>query len=226
MIYAIIPLMNPELKEAIEHIKTSKREIFIQILLVLVFPIILVNLEIIPVKDRVVVLVGLVSVLLLVLFIEKWNLKMLGMGKQRILKYFFPYLVFTFGMATLITQFGYDITKTERLGDWWHYNHFLYVFLVVSIFQEILYRGYLMPALGKLTQKPFLIVISNALLFTLLHTIFPNPMIGLPVAFFGGIGFAWMYIKYPSLPLIIASHAVLNFCVVLYGFFVIPGVTY
>jgi membrane protease YdiL (CAAX protease family) len=59
-----------------------------------------------------------------------------------------------------------------------------------------------------------------------LHVIFPNPMIGLPIAFIGGIGFAVMYLRYPSLPLIILSHALINFFVVLYGFFVVPGVTY
>ena len=59
-----------------------------------------------------------------------------------------------------------------------------------------------------------------------LHSIFPNPTIGLPIAFIGGLGFALMYMKYPSLLLIIISHSIINFFVVLYGFFVIPGVTY
>lgn len=150
---------------------------------------------------------------------------MLGLTTHRIKQYIIPYALFTLIAITLITLFGEKMGQ-EGLARWWTYNHFLYGFFIVSLFQEIGYRAYLIPALGKLVSKPIYIILINALLFTFLHILFPNPLIGLPLAFIGGIGFALMYMKYPSLLLIIISHSTINFFVVLYGFFVIPGVTY
>ena len=151
---------------------------------------------------------------------------MFGMQKKLLKKYLRPYIIFTLIMLCLIAASGEYILKTEEVRKWWTHSHFLYMFFVVSFFQEIAYRGYLVPALGKLSSNIPMVIFANALIFTLLHTIYPNPMIGLPMAFMGGIAFCLMYIRYPSLPLIILSHAALNFCAVLYGFFIIPGVTY
>lgn len=207
-------------------IQTGKRELVVQIALVFVLPILLINAGLIPVDKRVVVLGVVVGLLVVVLLLEKWNLTMLGVRTDTMKKYFAPYAVFTFVMVVLITSFGEDITKTEELAQWWNYNHFLYRFFIVSALQEVAYRGYLMPSLGSLIKKPALLIIANALLFTFLHSIFPKPLIGLPIAFIGGIGFALMYYRYPNLPLIILSHSIINFYIVLYGFFIIPGITY
>ncbi len=218
--------MHPELSRAILEIRTSKRELVAQILTVFIFPIVLIQLGFIPLGARVFVLIFLVSLLVIILFTEKWTLAMLGVTKAGIKKYFLPYLIFTAAMVLLITAFGESVTGKEELGNWWTKQHFLYLFFIVSLFQEIAYRGYLIPALGKLIAKPQIVFLCNIVLFTFLHAIFPDPLVSLPVAFAGGIGFAAMYMKYPSLPLIIISHALLNFFAVLYGFFVIPGVTY
>jgi membrane protease YdiL (CAAX protease family) len=160
-----------------------------------------------------------------VLIKEKWTWTMLGATTYRIKKYLIPYVLFTVCTILLCYIFSERIGNEELIG-WWKHGHFLYGFFIVSLFQEIGYRGYLIPALGKIIKNPIFIILVNALLFMFLHVIFPNPMIGLPIAFIGGIGFAVMYMKYPSLPLIIISHALINFFVVLYGFFVVPGVTY
>ncbi len=218
--------MHPEISRAIAEIRTSKRELVAQILTVFIFPIILIQLGFIPINARIFVLIFLVSLLVVILFTEKWTLAMLGVAKASIKKYFLPYLIFTAITVLLITMFGESVTGKEELGRWWTERHFLYLFFIVSLFQEIAYRGYLIPALGKLIAKPEIVFFCNVVLFTFLHAIFPDPLISLPVAFVGGIGFAAMYMKYPSLPLIILCHALLNFFVVLYGFFVIPGVTY
>lgn len=217
--------MNDQINYAIENIQTGKKEICAQIFLVFILPILLINLGIIEIEDRIWVLGILISLLLVVLIKEKWTLRMLGVTSHNIKKYALPYILFTVVAILVAYIFGEKIGHEELVG-WWKYGHFLYGFFIVSLFQEIGYRGYLIPALGKIIKKPIFIVCANALIFMFLHSIFPNPLVGLPLAFIGGIGFALMYLRYPSLPLIIISHALINFFVVLYGFFVVPGLTY
>jgi membrane protease YdiL (CAAX protease family) len=217
--------MNESLKNKALHIRTSKKELFLQILLVFVLPIFLIKSGIIPIQMRTLALISIVFVLLLVLLKEKWTFAMLGLEKSTIKKYILFYAIFTALGVIIISQLGEKV-GLEELSKWWKYKHFLYLFFIVSLFQEIAYRGYLIPALAKLTSSPLLIIVCNTLLFTLLHTIFPNLLLNLPLALIGGLGFSIMYIKYPNLPLMILSHSILNFVAVLYGFFIIPGVTY
>jgi membrane protease YdiL (CAAX protease family) len=217
--------MNDQIRYSIENIKTSNRELWLQIFIVFVLPILLIKANVIEVDDRIWVLGILISLLMGVLIKEKWTWTMLGATTHRFKKYFVSYALFTVSTILLCYVFSERIGHEELLG-WWKHGHFLYGFFIVSLFQEIGYRGYLIPALGKILKKPVFIVFVNALLFMFLHVIFPNPLIGLPLAFIGGVGFALMYMRYPSLPLIIVSHALINFFVVLYGFFVVPGLTY
>lgn len=219
--------MHPELKRAEKGIRSTKKQIFVQVLLVFIVPVALLYYHVIPLSMRVPVLAvatsGFVAYLVLV---EGWTSHMFGIRKGEFSKFFGPYLVFTVSMMLVLVLFGEYAIKTEELKRWWTSSHFLYLFFFVSLFQEVAYRGYLVPALGKMTKSLSVMVLANILLFTFLHIIFPNPIIGLPVAFVGGAGFVLMYLRYPSLPLVVLSHAALNFCAVLYGFFIIPGLTH
>lgn len=217
--------MHESLIQNAHTIRTGKKELFLQILLVFIIPIFLIKGGIIPLQLRSLILISVVFVLLLVLLKEKWTLPMLGIQKAPIKKYFVHYAVFTAIGVVIISQLGEKIGY-EELAQWWQHKHFLYLFFIVSLFQEIAYRGYLIPALIKLSRSPLSVIVCNTLLFTLLHTIFPNLLVNLPLALLGGFGFAILYMKYPNLPLIIVSHSVLNFVAVLYGFFSIPGLTY
>ncbi len=217
--------MNTEIEQPIENIKTKTWEIYLQIFTVFVIPIILINTGIIPIQYRVWTMGILVAILLSILIKEKWTWHMLGLKNKTLKKYLLPYIIFTGIGVIFIIVFG-EKTGQEEIARWWTYHHFIYGFFLVSLLQEVAYRGYLIPALGKITNKPLTIVMVNTLLFTFLHTIFPNPMLGLPLAFVGGVGFSLMYLRFPNLPLIVLSHAVLNFVIVLYGFFVIPGITH
>jgi membrane protease YdiL (CAAX protease family) len=103
----------------------------------------------------------------------------------------------------------------------WTKPHFLFLFIVVSFFQEFAFRGFLMPLLKKIFSDGVTIVLLNALLFAVMHVIYPFPVIGLPLAFLGGIFFAALYHKYPNLILVTIAHSVLNFAMVWYGFFTV-----
>lgn len=218
--------MNPQLAASIENITTTRREIFMHIIIIFILPITLIYFKIIPITLRVPLLVVLVSALIIRVVREKWTPNMFGATFNKIRDYALPYAIFTAIGVFAIIQLSQEIPTLKKATDLWHHSHFLYAFFVVSFFQEVAYRGYLIPALGKLTRVPIYIVFANTLLFTYLHFIFPNPLLSLPVAFFGGLGFSIMYIRYPSLPLIIVAHSVLNFFAVWYGFFVVPGLTH
>ncbi len=212
--------MTRKLSLIANKIKTNRIEIVFQILTVFIVPVLLIQTKILPINSRITVLIVTVSLFVILLLKENWTIKMLNMDKKSFKKFLFPYFLFTLIGVIVITSLGEKMGR-EEIAKWWTNSHFLYLFFVVSIFQEVAYRGYLVPALRKFIPKTALIIFINAILFSYMHSIFPNPEINLPLAFIGGLGFAAMYIEYPSLPLIIASHAVLNFTAVLYGFFMI-----
>jgi membrane protease YdiL (CAAX protease family) len=213
--------MHPTLHAASARIRTSIPELCAQILLVFIVPIILINTGVLPIQHRVAILTVLVGLLFIVLIMEKWNFKMLGFGNVS-RKAVLAYTLFTLAGVALIAVTGRHI-GTPIEGSWWQYPHFLYLFFLVSATQEIAYRGYLMPALATFEKSPVALILTNAALFTFLHSIFPNYLMNLPLAFVGGIAFAWIYLKYPNTLLIILSHAVLNFAAVWYGFFTLAG---
>lgn len=223
--YLMQSYMEPHLTQTISSIKTPKRELVAQIFVVFIVPILAIYYGFVPATYRIWVLGGVMTLFILLLMQEKWTRSMLGLGKVQLKKYILPYVIFT-AVAVAVTAYYGEGIGHEELQAWWTHSHFLYKFFLVSLFQEVGYRAYLIPALGKLVSKPALIVVLNAILFTFLHIIFPQQMVGLPLACIGGLGFALMYMRYPSLILIILSHSIINFFVVLFGFFVIPGVTY
>jgi len=212
--------MIKQLSQTARKIKTSKQEILLQILFVFILPVLLLQTGLIPISARIWVLVITVSLFIILLLKEKWTLDMLHIEKYNFKKFVFPYALFTIISVIVISFFSEKIGR-EEFAHWWLNSHFIYLFFVVSIFQEVAYRGYLIPALRKIIASPVLIIIINALIFAYMHSIFGNYQLNLLLAFVGGLGFAAMYIKYPNLLLITLSHAVLNFSVVLYGFFII-----
>lgn len=213
--------MIKQLSQTAEKIKAGKKEVLLQILLVFVLPILLLQTGIIPIRFRIWVLVVTVSILVIFLLKEKWTLEMLHIEKHNLKNFFIPYILFTVASVFIVIFFSERMGR-EEFSLWWSKRHFIYLFFVVSVFQEIAYRGYLIPALRKIFASPFLIIIIiNALIFTYMHSIYGNYQLNLLLAFIGGLGFAAMYIKYPNLVLVTLSHSVLNFSTVLYGFFIV-----
>jgi membrane protease YdiL (CAAX protease family) len=204
----------------VEKIRTAKKEIWFQIVAVFILPVLLLQTGIIPLNARVAVLVITVSAFVILLLKQKWTLKTLHIETHNLKKFILPYALFTAAGILLIAFAGEKIGQ-EEFVRWWTNKHFIYLFLIVSIFQEVAYRGYLIPALQKAVASPALVIFLNTLLFTYMHSIFPNPEVNLLLAAIGGLGFAVMYVRYPNLILITASHAILNFCAVYYGFFTI-----
>jgi membrane protease YdiL (CAAX protease family) len=192
----------------------------LQVFFIFVAPVLLLYFDIIPKGARIIVLLFLALMIYGITRKEQWSHHDFGLRTDNFKTTWFPYALMTLVGVFLIILFSKTIGLAP-VGDWFLKPHFLYLFLVVSVLQEFAFRGFLVPVLRGAFPDTAGVVVINALLFTLIHIIYPIPQFSLPLAFIGGIAFALMYVKYPNLYLIAISHSILNFIAVLYGFFVI-----
>jgi membrane protease YdiL (CAAX protease family) len=198
----------------------SKRLILAQIFLIFILPVFLLYFHILPVGWRMPVLIVSALIIYGIITREKWTLKEMGIRLDDFKEAFPFYLGFTLVGIGILFLLKYQLaipdttTKIFLLRAW-------LLFIPVSIAQELAFRAFLIPRLQKIYKNPFLVIGINSILFTLIHIVYPNLGVGLPLAFVSGIFFAWLYIKYPNLTLISLSHSVLNLTAVLLGFFTI-----
>ena len=89
---------------------------------------------------------------------------------------------------------------------------------LLSFLQELCFRGYLVKKLELVFDSVGLRILVNALLFAWMHVIYPDPLFSMAITFLAGLGFAAMYVAYPNMWLVAASHAVLNCVGTLYCF--------
>jgi membrane protease YdiL (CAAX protease family) len=198
----------------------SKRLKITQIFLIFVLPVFLLYFHIIPVGWRMVLLALSALLIYGIIRKEEWSYEKMGIRHDNFKKAFPFYLLFTaIGLALLFlldAKLGMPNVETKK----YVFQTWLF-FIPISFFQEFAFRTFLLERLREIYPNKFLIIFLNAILFTLIHIIYPNLGIGLPLAFISGIFFAWLYLKYPNLVLVSISHAVLNITAVLLGFFAI-----
>lgn len=190
----------------------------LQVCFFFVLPVVLLYFQIIPLEGRIPVLLIFSVLIYGVIKKEGWTARDLGLSMPTTGRTLAVYTIVTAVALVAIVYFArlLGMPPTEH---WWVRPHFLFLFLVVSFFQEFAFRGFLMPVLKKIFPDVLTIILVNALLFAGMHAIYPFPEIGLPFSFAGGVFFAYLYHKKPNLVLITLSHAVLNFAAVWYGFF-------
>ena len=188
------------------------------ILLLFILPVVLVYFKIVPFKYRVHLLILVSAIAAVIMIFQKWTLAKLELGVDIVGKYVTFYLLFTLILAILLII----TAKLQRKGfkaQWWRDNHFLYGFILVSVLQEFLFRGFLIPQLKEIVGSYIVVILLNASLFAIMHLIYINDTQSMAMIFIGGLGFATMYVYFPSLILIIISHAILNFIAVLFGYY-------
>jgi uncharacterized protein len=198
----------------------SKRLILVQIFIIFILPVFLLYFHILPLSSRFILLAVSALVIYGIIRREEWSFEEMGIRHDNFKKAL-PFY-FSFVVVGVLALFFIDHkvnmpdieTKNYIIRTW-------IFFIPVSFFQEFAFRSFLIPMLKKLYSNNYIVIFLNAILFTLLHIIFPNLGIGLPIAFVSGILFAWLYLKYPNLVLISLAHSVLNIIAVLLGFFVI-----
>jgi len=198
----------------------SKRLILVQIFLIFILPVFLIYFNILDDSWRMVLLAVGALVIYGIIMREHWSFEDMGLHHHNFKKSFPFYLSFTIiGILALfilhsILNIDYVISKTFLTKT-------LILFIPISFFQEFVFRSFLVPRLKELYGNNLFVIFINAILFTFIHIIYPNLVIGLPIAFFSGIFFTWLYVKYPNLLLVSFSHIILNITAILLGFFVI-----
>lgn len=200
----------------------EKELVLAQILYIYIIPILLLYYRIIPGYFRTALLFGVALLLYGIIKHAHWTYKDLEI-KKNFTKDFLPYLIFTVLGVVIILGLSKFVPPPHVLAhyEWWEDARFLLLFIPISVLQEIIFRGVLMHMLRRAFSSAPFIIILNASLFALIHIIYLNTSIIMPLTFVGGIGFAWIYYKYPNLILISISHTILNFTAMTLGFFVL-----
>ncbi len=200
-------------------IKKERELVWLQVLYLFLIPILLLYFKVVPGSWRVTILLSITFVIYLIARHEKWSNEDFGIQKSWA-KYFNKYFYFTIAGIFLLF-FIKSLSPHPPFLNWWTNAHFLLLFIPLSVLQEILFRGTLMHMLRRTFTNPVFIILLNACLFSLMHIIYLRASFTLPITFVAGIGFAWIYYKYPNLILISISHIILNFLGMIFGFFIL-----
>ncbi len=185
-------------------------------------PTLLIYYNVVPGQFRIVLLFGVALLLYGIVKRAHWTYEDLAI-KKNFLKDLVPYLLFTVvGVGVLIFMSEkIPAIEEKRYYEWWENARFLLLFIPISVLQEIIFRGVLMHMLRRAFKSVPFIIILNASVFALIHIIYLNAFVVMPLTFVAGVGFAWIYYKYPNLIMISLAHTVLNFTAMILGFFVL-----
>lgn len=198
--------------------KPSRRLILVQIFLIFILPVALLYFKILPADWRVVLLAVSSLFIYGIIRHEHWTHEDMGIRHDNFRKAFPFYLFFTIICIGVLFLLDHKVGTPDINTKIFFIKTFVF-FLPVSFFQEFAFRSFLMPRLKEIFKSNYAVIFSNAALFAVIHIIYPNLGISLPLAFVSGIFFAWLYLKYPNLLLVSLSHAVLNVTALLLGFF-------
>jgi membrane protease YdiL (CAAX protease family) len=193
-------------------------EAIVILFILFVLPVVLWYFKVIPFRYRFHTFAIIGACTVAIVLAKGWSVSTLGLQGNAVRSYAVPYLLFTLlaGVAVYLIAKLLKRPGTER---WWRMGHFLYGFTLFSALQEFVFRGFLIPELQSITSVAWLVILVNALLFTWMHIIYSDDAKALLMIFVGGIGFAAIYVSFPSLVLVSISHMVLNFIAVYFGFF-------
>jgi membrane protease YdiL (CAAX protease family) len=198
----------------------SKRLILTQIFLIFVLPVFLIYFNILAVSWRVALLAVCALIIYGIILRENWTYEDMGLHHHNFKEALPFYASFILFGVLILFFINHKISPPDIESRMFFIKTFAF-FIPISFFQEFAFRAFLVPRLKAIYQNNLFVIFVNAILFTLIHIIYPNWGVGLPLAFFSGIFFAWLYIKYPNLVLVSLTHIILNITAVLLGFFVI-----
>ena len=202
-----------------ENVAKQKEIVFIQIFYLFLLPVFFLYFDIIPKDFRLVTFASISALLIGIIHQSKWTYKDLGIIKKWH-KDLGPYLLFTLA-GMLFLYWLANLVPHDPFLKWWVNWRFLVLFIPISVLQEVVFRGILMRMLKSAFDNFYIIIFINAVVFAVMHMIYVNHLLVLPLTFIGGIAFAWMYLKYPNLILISISHTIFNFVAMILGFFVL-----
>ena len=210
--------MKNRIKNILQIKLTRPQIAFYRIVFIFLLPVMLFYSGLVEQRFAVPILMLLSILLIYIVYKSKYSMKDLGIETDYKLKTVLIYSAFTligfFGIVFFAKVLGYSpVTK------WYTYAHFVFLFIPISFAQEFAYRSVLMKELSYIFDEDAQIILANAGIFTILHTMYPHPHIVLPLTMIGGLAFAALWKIKPNFLLIALAHAVLNFIAVYYDFF-------
>jgi len=205
----------------------SKNKLYTLILILLVSPFYLNDFSNIYIKDwHWWVFVDYVSVKLFPLIVITWliiNRKMkadeFGLKLQPVLSFVTVFLIVTF-IGTLIDQNAYKLiaklpgylqlgTMPMIKSTTWNWADLTIGLLLVGIFEELVFRGFMCTYLRTYTRNRFVIVLISSIAFGFIH--WSSGLHVVLVTSIIGAVFMIAYLKTRSLPAIMLAHFAVNF---------------
>ena len=196
---------------------SSRTRAVVQIVVLFVFPIALIASGVVPVSQRFWVLLAVVAVVASIVVRDPLLWSAMGVRTGNLRSAVVPYTALAIVGVVVVVVVAAFAGRSPRM-NWWASPHFWGIFFIISAAQEFLYRGFLISKLKDIVRSSILVIVVDATLFALLHVIFPDPALVLPMSFLAGLALAALWLRWPNLLLASVAHAVLNVSFVMYCF--------
>lgn len=204
------------------HPQTSRDvdQAFLEIVYLFIVPVVLIYVGVIPHSWRLLVLLCVIILIWGIIRYQHWTNAQLGLAKPFTFRAILSWGIFTLvGVIAIIAFAKHFDFHPLNLLNWSESWRLVLFFIPISVLQEVAYRAFLTERLKEFSFSLFHRTLLNAVLFALLHIIYPYAAITLPVAFIGGFIFSIIYERHPDLVLACIAHCILNFTAVLFGIF-------
>lgn len=194
--------------------------VVLELFVLIVLPVSLIRLGVLHPKFRVQSIFLVFAVCALLFTLRDTDLTTIGFTEEN-----FTSALEFYGLAALVGV-GFvallaRVYKRRFEPDWYKDFHKIVFFVPLSFVQQFIFQGFVLHELLPVFH-PFAAVVTTAVLFGYMHTIYPNPLRNMVITTIAGIGFSSLYLYMPNLVAISLCHAVLNFAVINFGFFTYP----
>ncbi len=146
-----------------------------------------------------------------------WSLRDIGITK--IFHGWKQYLLGTIIGIIVLFLFDRYTPPTDREANGLPIQTFILFSVLGSYVQEFMYRGYLYRLGHMIWENKRIVIVLNIVLFALMHSIYDNWYITVPITFLAGILFTGIYSLYMNFFLIGFMHMIFNALALYLGLF-------